>query len=142
MTSNLANGSRFERFMAKLLADKGFWALIVPRNAGGQQPADILAVKGRYHALIDCKVVSGDRFTFDRIEDNQYYSMDRFKEIGGEVGWFAILLPDGGVRMLTIDMVESLEGIGKHSLSVRELRDMQYTWSLMDWVERVDDLCK
>ena len=142
MPSNLAAGSLFERQMAKMLADDGFWALVVPRNAGGQQPADILAVKGKYHVLIDCKVVSGDRFPFDRVEDNQHYAMGKFFEIGGEVGWFALLLPDGEVRMLDLETVELLEDDDKKSLSVKDLKDSYYTRSFQDWRERVNDLCE
>ena len=136
--SNIANGSRFEREMMKVLSGDGFWVLRIPQNAGGQQPADLIAVKGRYHALIDCKVISGGRFPFERVEDNQWSSMGRFREIGGEVGWFALQLPDGKIRMLDLDTIKALEEVGKKSLS---LKDMDFTWSLKDWLERADDLC-
>ena len=142
MPTNVLIGSRFEAEMSRMLADDGFWVLRVPQNAGGQQPADLVAVKGRYHALIDCKVLSGDRFPFDRVEDNQYYAMERFRVIGGEVGWFAIRLPDGTIRMLDLETVKNLQRTHKQSLSLKELQDMQYTWSLLDWRERVRDLCK
>lgn len=139
MASNLAAGSKFERLLAGILSSDGFWVLRIPQNAGGQQPADLIAIKGRYHALIDCKVVSGDRFNLDRIEDNQYNAMTKFRDIGGEVGWFAILMPDGSIHMLDLDTVNAMDGQRKRSLNLRELYDLM---TLLDWRERVNDLCE
>lgn len=140
--SNVSSGSRFERLMGGILSEHGFWVLIVPKNAGGQQPADLVAVKRRYHALIDCKVLSTHRFPFERIEDNQHSAMEKFREIGGEVGWFAILLPDGAIRMLDLDTVHYLEHTGKHSLNERELTGARYTCALSEWTEMVSALCE
>jgi len=138
MAPNITEGNRFERVMAEILSAKGFWVLRIPQNAGGQQPADLIAVKGRYHALIDCKVVSGDRFAFDRIEDNQHYAMGRFAQIGEETGWFAIRMPDGGVRMLDMESIEAIEENGQRSMNLKELSTVM---GLEEWTKRANELC-
>ena len=77
-TDNRSNGGRFEQEMSALLADHGFWVHVLQQNKAGQ-PADIIAIRGRFHTLIDCKVISDDKgFSFDRVEENQKYAMRMF----------------------------------------------------------------
>ena len=136
--SNLVIGSKFERDFCKLLVEHGFYSLRIPKNAGGQQPADVLAVKGRYHALIDCKVISGMKHGFDlrRVEDNQRTAMKLFAQKGGENGWFAICLPNLDIRMLALQTIEAVEMHGKHSLNLAELSSPDFTWSFEQWLGR------
>ena len=138
--SNISEGSRFERDFCNQLRGLGFWVHRLSQNAGGQQPADVIAVKGRYHALIDCKVVSGERFLFSRVEDNQYNAMSLFEDRGNEPGWFAIRCPDGYVAMLSlIDLDYYRDTMHRKSISCRELKESRLVCSLDDWNERAKE---
>ena len=134
--SNVMAGYRFEMELCEMLRENGFWALRITPGAAGQQPADIIAVKKNYHALIDCKLVSvANGFRFSRVEDNQRTSMTIFKEKCGEQGWFAIRLPDSNIRMLGLDTIEELEKKGRASLSIADLMECSITWKeWLTWV--------
>ena len=143
MNTNLAAGSQFEREFCQLLANHGFWVHRIVQNIGGQQPADIIAVKGRYHALIDCKVVSTIKgFAFERVEDNQRLAMDVFKQKGNEVGWFALKLPSDKVAMLNLWQIDRHEQNGRHSINTTELENGKFTVSIDEWLRRAATLCK
>ncbi len=136
MPSNKAMGNSFERQLCDLLFRHGFWAHCMTQNASGQ-PADIIAVKRNYHTLIDCKVVSGDRFLFSRAEDNQRSAMDSFFDRTGYPCWFALLLPtDGEIRFIsyqTLKWAEMNDSIRSITLSQME----KYTISFDKWLEIV-----
>lgn len=132
--SNKAIGNRFEREMSKVLAENGFWCHVMQQNKSGQ-PADIIAVKGRYHVLIDCKEMSDDRFEFYRAEENQRLAMNRFQKRGGQVCWFALKLPNDEIRMLSYFHLLRLEKKGKKSLGGDEL--MKNTVPLSAWLNYV-----
>lgn len=137
MASNLAMGSEFEQDFCLFLAQRGFWVHRMAQNAAGQQPADVIAVKGRFHALIDCKVVSTVRgFTFSRVEDNQRTAMTLFEQCGQEDGWFAIKLPNGKIEMLSLWQIENYELNGRKSLNTQELDSGKFTISLDAWLRR------
>lgn len=135
--SNKAMGNSFERQLCNLLSKHGFWAHCMTQNASGQ-PADIIAVKRTYHTLIDCKVVSGERFLFSRAEDNQRSAMDSFYIRTGIYCWFALLLPNGEIRFLshrTLQRLEFLENM--HSISDTQMAN--FTWSFEEWMKIVED---
>ena len=122
-TDNRSNGGRFEQALANTLAQAGFWAHVLQQNKAGQ-PADIIAVKGRYHTLIDCKVISDERgFPFKRIEENQKTAMNAFSKRGGELCWFALCLPDGSVWMLSNKRAAGYVNTGMKRLSETEIRE-------------------
>ena len=83
-TDNRTTGGRFEQELGDILAAHGFWVHIMQQNKAGQ-PADIIAVKGKFHTLIDCKVCENGFFAFERIEDNQRSAMKLFFRKGGEL---------------------------------------------------------
>lgn len=132
--SNKAIGNRFEREMSKVLAENGFWCHVMQQNKAGQ-PADIIAVKGRYHVLIDCKEMSDDRFEFYRAEENQRLAMGRFQERCGQVCWFALKMPDDKIRMLSYCHILRMEKKGKKSLGGEEL--IKSTVPLSAWLNYV-----
>lgn len=141
--SNIASGSQFEREFCQLLADNGFWVHRIVQNIGGQQPADIIAIKGRFHALVDCKVVSTQKgFSFDRVEDNQRTAMDTFEARGGEIGWFALKLPSGKIEMLSLWQIDKHESNGRHSINTSELESGKFTSTIDGWMRRAGTLCK
>ena len=137
--SNSAIGSSFERQFCDLLAEEGFWVHLMAKNRAGQQPADIIAVKGNYHTLIDCKVISTARqnFPFSRVEDNQRYAMKLFDHCALSTCWFALLLPDKRIRMLSYSTVTACESDGLKGLSGKDIEYHTFsfdTW--LGWVNR------
>lgn len=132
-TDNRTVGGRFEQDLSRVLAENGFWVHVFQQNKAGQ-PADIIAVKGRYHTLIDCKVISDDDgFPFSRIEDNQKLAMRMFLRKGGELCYFALRLPDGSVWMVSLERMETFKNRGMKRLTDKMIRGQ--TWSLEKWLE-------
>ena len=135
--SNASNGAEFERQMCELLASHGFWTHRIVPNRAGQQPADIIAVKGNYHTLIDCKVISTRAgFPFSRIEDNQLLAMERFDARAIHQPWFALRMPSGAVRMLSYSTALNMMDYGRTGLTNNELLEDHFTKSLDDWLTR------
>lgn len=82
-------GRNFEDEVAKMLKAAGYWVLRIPQNESGQQPFDILAIKGKRILAYDAKVLStGNRFPLNRIEDNQYnaFNLIHKKTCADEIG--------------------------------------------------------
>ena len=87
--SNKKLGNDFETEFCELLAEHGFWVHNLAQNAAGQ-PADVIAVKEGEPYLIDCKVCSQGKFTFNRIEENQELAMELWRDCGNGYGLFAL----------------------------------------------------
>ena len=133
-TDNRTVGGKFEQELAQVLADNGFWCHVMQQNKAGQ-PADLIAVKGKFHTLIDCKVISDDGgFPFERIEENQKLAMRMFQRKCSELCYFALKLPDETVWIVSLERLETLRGRGKKRLTENEIRNGQ-TWSLESWLE-------
>ena len=139
-TDNRTTGGKFEQVMSSMLADHGFWPHVLQQNKSGQ-PADIIAVKGKYHTLIDCKVISDhDGFPLSRVEENQRLAMKRFMERGGECGWFALKLPDDTVWMVSITTIGFMEKQGVKSIPEKLIREK--LWSVEEWLKAADEWSK
>ena len=137
-TDNRSNGGRFEQDLATVLADSGFWVHVMQQNKAGQ-PADLIALRGKFHTLIDCKVISDDNgFPFERIEENQKLAMRMFQRKAGELCYFALKLPDASVWLVTLERLETLKNRGKKRLTDEEIRNQ--TWSLKSWIEASENL--
>ena len=135
-TDNRTQGNRFEQELSSRLAERGFWVHVMQQNSAGQ-PADIIAVKGKFHTLIDCKLISDDRgFTFDRIEENQKYAMKLFHRRCGEMCYFALKLQDGNVRMVSLEKLEQVRLRGRKRFSDKEIQTQ--AWPLEDWLDASD----
>lgn len=134
-TDNRSTGGRFEQELSHILADHGFWVHVMQQNKAGQ-PADIIAVKGKFHTLIDCKVCENGAFSFDRIEDNQRSAMKMFFRKAGELCYFALRTPEDGIRMVSLERCETLKNRGAKQISHREL--CTQTWSIDAWLESSD----
>ena len=133
--SNKSSGNRFEQEFAEYLDRHGFWCHVLQQNKSGQ-PADIIAVKGDYHCLIDCKEVSTKAgFVLNRVEENQRLAMKKFAERGGHVGWFAVKFPDGDIRMISI--VSVLFGEAQGIKAISKLVSEQLM-TAEEWAEIVD----
>ena len=134
-TDNRTAGGRFEQELSHILAEHGFWVHVLQQNKAGQ-PADIIAVKGKFHTLIDCKVCDGNVFPFDRVEENQRMAMKMFCRKAGELCYFALKLPDGQIRIIPLARIETLENRGKKRLLPENLE--KETWLLENWLESSD----
>lgn len=132
-TDNRSNGGRFEQELAEILASHGFWAHVMQQNRSGQ-PSDVIAVKGKFHTLIDGKVISDNNgFPFSRIEENQRSAMKMFQKKCGELCYFALKLPDESVWMIAMERIQLLENRGKKRLSDQDIRTQ--AWPLDRWLE-------
>lgn len=133
-TDNKSSGNRFEQEFAELLSQHGFWAHVMQQNKAGQ-PADIIAIRGKFHTLIDCKEISDDKdgFPFSRVEENQRLAMGLFSKRCGELCYFALKLPDGNIRMVSMTRIVTLEGRGHKSITPKMMQTE--TWNIEDWLE-------
>lgn len=138
-TDNRSVGGRFEQEMSHRLSLAGFWVHVFQQNRYGQ-PADIIAAKGNYHTLIDCKACEEFEFPFSRVEENQKFAMKTFFRKAGELCYFALRLPDGQIRMISMSRIEQLEGRGKKRLFKEDFE--RETRSLESWVDMVNALSK
>ena len=127
--SNKKLGNQFETEFCELLAEHGFWVHLLSQNAAGQ-PADVIAVKEGEAYLIDCKVCSQGKFTFNRIEENQELAMELWNECGNGYGLFALKFD---TRVYLVDR-ESLRNCSHHYPAMTvELADV-YGESLEKWL--------
>lgn len=131
-TDNRTVGGRFEQELSHILAQNGFWVHVFQQNKAGQ-PADIIAIKGKFHTLIDCKVCDGGFFAFERIEDNQRMAMKTFFNKCNELCYFALKLPDESIRLVSFSRCETLKGRGKKRISDKDMPSE--TWLLEDWIK-------
>lgn len=142
-TDNRTNGGRFEQELSHILSEHGFWVHVFQQNKSGQ-PADIIAIKGKFHTMIDCKVISNKRdgFKFERVEENQRLAMKMFTRKSNELCYFALLLPEEKdnpqlvterIRLVSLSRIETLRARGNKSITQRMI-DTE-TWSLNAWLD-------
>ena len=132
-TDNRSVGNRFETELCEILGQNEFWAHNMQQNSAGQ-PADIIAIRGAFHTLIDCKHIADDNgFPFSEIRDNQRSAMKMFQRRTGQLCYFAFKLPDDTMWMVTLERMDTLSGRGKKRLTDEEIRTQ--TWSLESWLE-------
>lgn len=129
---NRTTGGRFEQELAVMLHANDFWVHVLQQNKMGQ-PADIIAIRGKFHTLIDCKVCESGVFPFERVEENQRLAMKTFFNKAGELSYFALKLPDGKIRMIPYTRIETLKNRGKKRLSKEDMETE--TWDLSDWLD-------
>ena len=131
-TDNRSNGGRFEQELSETLAKAGFWVHVFQQNKSGQ-PADIIAVKGKFHTLIDCKLCENNFFSFDRIEENQQSAMKMFTRKCNELCYFALKLPDNSIRMISLSRCETIKNRGRKRITNNDMS--KETWLLQDWLD-------
>lgn len=141
--NNKTSGNKFENDFANILAKHGFWAHVMQQKKEGQ-PADIVAVRGAFHTLIDGKEISNEEkgFVFSRVKENQRLAMKLFTKRCGELCYFALKLPveDGedplsNIRMVSLSRIETLESRGHKSITPRMMETE--TWNINNWLESV-----
>lgn len=118
-------GRQFEDICVKKLHQAGYWAHRIHPDESGQQPFDIIAVKGDKLCAYDAKVVeTGNRFPLSRIEDNQMNAFDllEHKAPKAEIG-LLILDETGTIKFASIERIHTLIWLGKKSMSLDDLPD-------------------
>lgn len=91
MVSNKKRGNSFEKEMAKILNDKGYWVLMVtPKQHIGSQACDLIAIKDNKPMLIDCKTCKTHLFPVSRLEENQSQAYKKYVKCGNTEYYIAI----------------------------------------------------
>ena len=115
-------GREFENHVARKLKEAGYWVLRIPQNETGQQPFDVLAIKGKRILAYDAKVLSdGHRFPLDRIEDNQYNAFQLIEKKTGAEEIGLLILCSGVIRFMDISRINTEFWLGHKSIDVLEL---------------------
>lgn len=102
--NNKELGTEFENEFCKLLAARGYWVHFMIPNPSGGQPFDVIAVKGGEAYAFDCKTSSTRRFSFDRLEENQKLSFERWMRCGNNIPRVAIKYKDKVYIVLYTDL--------------------------------------
>lgn len=113
-------GRQFEDYCVKKLHEAGYWVHRIHPDETGQQPFDVIAVKGNKVCAYDAKVLSdGKRFPLNRIEDNQLNAFRLFekKTNGADVG-LLILEESGKIRYMDIGQINNALWLGKKSIEL------------------------
>lgn len=109
MVSNKRLGNSFEKEMAEILSDKGYWVLMVtPKQHIGSQPADLIAIKDNKPMLIDCKTSKTHLFPTSRIEENQRQAFKKYIKCGNTEYYIAIKYNDD-IYMIPIETINIKE---------------------------------
>ena len=122
-------GREFEDYVVKELHRAGYWVHRIHPDESGQQPFDVIAVKGNKICAYDAKVVTeGKRFPMKRIEDNQLNAFRLFekKTNGADVG-LLILEESGKIRYMDIGQINTALWLGKKSIEL----DILPEWRLI-----------
>lgn len=124
--SNKSNGNHFEREMAKILSDRGYWVHRIQDNENGQ-PFDLIAVGSDGTIAIDCKLCQGDSFKFSRIEDNQRLAFEKFNKCVGEEGSvFALKFNKyNSIAFLPYEVVLMAEKENRKEITYNELMECE-----------------
>ncbi|SCJ99995.1 Uncharacterised protein [uncultured Eubacterium sp.] len=131
MATNRKVGNAFETEFCELLFSHGYWVHNMAQNAAGQ-PADIIAVKNKTAFLIDCKVCSHHKFPLSRIEENQHFAMEAWKQAGNGEGWFALKVDNEVIMIPHFNMVAL-----SYEKAVLNLEDMRaYGAKLERWLRK------
>ena len=131
--SNKKLGSTFERELAEVLYEHGFWVHLLNANQAGQ-PADIIAVKNKTAYLIDAKVCTNGTFPLSRVEENQDMAMTLWKNCGNDEGWFAFKVADEVYMMPHYTVMYCKEA--QSSLSAKDVATLGKP--LREWVKRCE----
>lgn len=76
--NNKKLGTQFEKRICEMLKRDGWWVHFIEPKQNGAQPFDIIAVRNGRAVAIDCKTCASERFTIDRLEDNQIFAFDKW----------------------------------------------------------------
>ena len=80
--NNKKLGAAFEKKICDMLNHDGWWVHFIEPKVSGSQPFDIVAVRNGRAVAIDCKTCASNRFTIDRLEDNQILAFEKWISCG------------------------------------------------------------
>ena len=104
--NNKRIGSTFEKEMAEMLSEKGYWVtLLEPRGHIGSQPCDLIAIKCNKPMLIDCKTSKSHLFPISRIEENQWNASRRYFDCGN-LDYYIAIKYNEDIYMIPIDTID------------------------------------
>lgn len=132
--NNKKLGNKFENELCEILSQNGFWTHPLNANKAGQ-PADIIAVKNGKAYLIDAKVCSGDKFFFDRVEENQDLAMEMWSECGNGFGYFAIKI-EGQIYILTHYSIKAHRNLKSYMSAEEIFKDGKPLERWIKWVSK------
>ena len=132
--NNKKLGNSFENELCEILSRNGFWVHCLTQNKAGQ-PADIIAVKNGKAYLIDAKVCSGDKFSFDRVEENQDLAMELWSECGNTFGYFAIKI-EGQIYMVTHYSIKAHRNLKSYMSAEEIFKDGKPLERWIKWVNK------
>lgn len=115
-------GREFEDMCIRKLSNAGYWAHRIHPDESGQQPFDIIAVKGYRISFYDAKVVSkGMSFSMSRLEDNQYnsFALVSRKVRAEEIG--LLIYAEGTIYYMDFVRIERAVRNGEKRIRIGEL---------------------
>lgn len=112
-------GAEFEVALCKMLRNRGFWALNIPKNKFGAQPFDVIAMRGAEVWAVDCKVCSVPRLPLSRIEDNQWLSFGVMKARTRAICGF-VCSYKSELYFIPVEVAENAQKSGAASISLTE----------------------
>ena len=92
--NNKKLGTEFEREVVMLLSKQGYWVHFITPDASGKQPFDIIASKGDFPIVADCKTSATKWFNISRLEDNQIMAFDLWLKTGNKSAFIFIKYND------------------------------------------------
>lgn len=130
--SNKSRGTAFEKEIAQIFAEKGFWVHCLRDNVNGQ-PFDLIAVRNDTAYAFDCKECQGSVFRLSRLEENQDNAMTLWAETGNR---FSFLIIRFGERayLMPHRMLVILKKNGTKQL--KETDVAKYGQELFQWMKR------
>ena len=115
-------GRQFEDMAVKELHKAGYWVHRIHPDESGQQPFDIIAIRGDRVCVYDAKVISdGHRFPFSRIEDNQINAFELINKKTSAQHIGLLIHAEGKVRYMGLDRIHTETWLGHKSIDVNEL---------------------
>lgn len=100
------------------------------------QPADIIAVNGHNAILIDAKVCKNNRFSLERVEDNQFTAMSYWTQITKNPSGFACYLEES-------NEIKFIEFLVIRTLILRDVKAINPSdWKKIRNFDEFVELCK
>ena len=115
-------GRQFEDMAVKELHKAGYWVHRIHPDESGQQPFDIIAIRGDRICVYDAKVVSeGHRFPLSRIEDNQWnaFRLIEKKTSASHIG--LLIWAEDKIRYMSLAVMNTAVELKKKGIEVNEL---------------------
>lgn len=112
--NNKKIGSDFECEFCELLTERGYWVKFLDPDKTGSQPFDVIAVKNGTAYAFDCKTCEADKFSINRLEDNQKMAFEKWLRCGNTQPMIAVRYK-GDVCILYYEDLKAMGSIGLKS---------------------------